>query len=227
MTCRTDFYRGRRRRSFVQTTDADLARKVAIDAGLKPGTIDNTPEVHEYVYQNNQTNAEFLLERARRLGYELWVEDNALHFRKPAPNGQPVRLVWGDTLRHFRARLSTAEQLNEVEVRGWDPKQKRALFGRATQGRGAPQIGVALPGDVIARDAWGEAKLAVVDQFVHSLAEADELAQAVLDETASAFVEAEGICEAGPTLVPGRQVKIEGVGSRFAGTYYLTQVNHT
>ena len=219
-------YRGRQRRSFVQTTDADLARKIAIDAGLKPGTIDNTPEVHEYVFQNNQTNAEFLLERARRLGYELWVEDKALHFRKPAPNGQPVRLVWGDTLRHFHARLSTAEQVNEVEVRGWDPKRKSAVLGRATEGRGAPQIGIAQPGAAIAKDVWGEARLAVVDQFVQSSAEADKLAQSVLDETASAFVEADGECEADPTLVPGRQVNIEGVGLRFAGTYYVTQVRH-
>jgi phage protein D/phage baseplate assembly protein gpV len=221
-------YRGRQRRSFVQMTDADLARKLAIDAGLTPGTIDKTSEVHEYVFQNNQTNAEFLLERARRLGYELWVEDRALHFRKPAPNGEPVRLVWGDTLRHFRPRLSTAEQLNEVEVRGWDPKHKRAVVGRATQGKGAPQIGLppGATGATIAKDAWGEAKLAVVDQLVHSPAEAEMLAQAVLDEAASAFVEAEGVCESDPTLVPGRQVKIEGVGSRFAGTYYLTEVRH-
>src|SRR5262245_14406075 len=32
-------YRGRQRRSFVQMTDADLARKLAIEAGLRPGTI--------------------------------------------------------------------------------------------------------------------------------------------------------------------------------------------
>lgn len=219
-------YRGRQRRSFVQVTDADLVRKLAVEAGLTPGTIDSTPEVHEYVFQNNQTNAEFLLERARRLGFELWVENRALHFRQPAPNGQSASLVWGDTLHDFRPRLSTAEQVNEVEVRGWDPTQKRAVVGWATQGRGSPHIGIEQSGAAIAKEAWGEAKLAVVDQYVRSPAEAENLAQAILDETASTFVEAEGVCEADPTLVPGRQVRIEGIGRRFEGTYYITQVSH-
>ena len=52
------------------------------------------------------------------------------------------------------------------------------------------------------------------------------MAQAALDELASGFVEAEGVCFAQPELVPGRQVKIEGVGKRFSGTYYVTQVTH-
>lgn len=218
-------YRGRQRRSFVQMTDADLARKLAIEAGLRPGDIDPTPTVHEYVFQNNQTNGEFLLGRARRLGYELWVEERTLHFRKPAPTGQPIHLVWGDTLRNFRPRLSTAEQVNAVEVRGWDPTRKRAVVGVATRGNGAPQIG-AQSGAAIAKATWGEANLAVVDQYVRSPAEAEQLAQTVLDEATAAFVEAEGTCDANPTLVPGRQVQVEGIGARFAGTYYVTQVTH-
>lgn len=219
-------YRGRYRRSFLNVTDSDLARRLAGEAGLTPGTIDSTSTVHEYVFQNNQTNAEFLLERAQRLGYELWVEENKLHFRRPAPNGAPIELAWGETLSSFRPRLSTAEQVNEVEVRGWDPKQKREVVGRATNGQGAPQIGISQPGAAIAQQAWGQAKIAIVDQFVRSPAEADALAQATLDSLASAFVEAEGSCIPNPDIVPGRQVKIKGVGSRFEGTYYVTQVTH-
>ena len=75
--------------------------------------------------------------------------------------------------------------------------------------------------------SWGEAKFAVVDQFVRSPSEAEALAQATLDELASAFVEAEGTCQASPDLMPGKQVQIEGVGKRFNGTYYVTQVIHT
>lgn len=217
-------YRGRQRRSFTQVTDSDLAKKLSSEAGLKPGTIDATTEVHEYVFQNNQTNAEFLLERARRLGYELWVEDDALNFRKPSPNGPAISLAWGDTLHDFRPRLSTAEQVNEVEVRGWDPKNKRAVVGRATRGQGAPEIGISQPGADVAKSAWGEAKFAIVDEFVRSPSEAEALAQAALDEMASTFVEAEGTAAANGEIVPGKQIQIDGIGSRFNGTYYVTQV---
>ncbi len=216
-------YRGRYRRSFLQVTDADLVKKLALESGVRLGSVDDTSEVHEYIFQNNQTNAEFLLERARRLGYELWVQDELLNCRKPGPQGAAVRLAWGDNLRSFHARLSTAAQLNEVEVRGWDPHKKQEVVGRATQGQGAPQIGVS-DGQGIAKSAWGEAKMAVVHQFVRSPSEADALAQATLDESTAGFVEADGLCDPNADIVPGRQVQIEGVGQRFAGTYYVTQV---
>ena len=82
------------------------------------------------------------------------------------------------------------------------------------------------PGADIARQAWGEAKVAVVDQYVLSPADADALAQAKLDELTGTFVEAEGVCDANPDVVPGRQVEITGVGARFGGTYYVTRVLH-
>lgn len=219
-------YRGRHRRSFSQVTDADLVKKLAGEAGLTLGSVESTPEVYDYVFQNNQTNAEFLLERARRRGFELWVDGEKLHFRRPAPQGRPVRLAWGVNLRHFRARLSTVDQVNEVEVRGWDPARKREVVGRASRGNGAPEIGERRPGAEIAGRAWGEASIAVTHQHVQSPAEAERLAQASLDELASVFIEAEGRCDACPELAPGRQVQIEGVGPRFSGTYYVTQVIH-
>jgi uncharacterized protein involved in type VI secretion and phage assembly len=129
-------------------------------------------------------------------------------------------------LRNFRARLSTAEQVNEVEVRGWDPDKKAKVEGRATTGNGAPQIGIPQPGSDVAKTAWGEAKVAIINQFVRSPSEAETVAQAALDEMASSFVEAEGVCDGNPAVAPGKQVEIEGVGTRFNGKYYVTQVIH-
>ena len=106
------------------------------------------------------------------------------------------------------------------------PPTKRAVVGRATRGQGAPQIGIAEPGADIAQNGWGEAKFAIVNEFVRSPAEAETLAQAALDEMASAFVEAEGTCFPNAEILPGRQVQIDGVGERFNGTYYVTQVIH-
>jgi phage protein D/phage baseplate assembly protein gpV len=220
-------YRGRKRRSFINVKDSDLATTMAQESGLRPGQIDEPPgAAHDYIYQNNQTDAEFLIERARWLGYEFYVEDDALNFHKPAQNGSTVKLAWGSTLRNFRARLSTAEQVNEVEVRGWDPDKKAKVEGRATTGNGAPQIGIPQPGADVARTTWGEAKVAIINQFVRSPSEAETVAQAALDELASSFVEAEGVCDGNPAVVPGKQVEIDGVGTRFNGKYYVTQAIH-
>jgi phage protein D len=220
-------YRGKKRRSFNNVTDSDLATQLAQEAGLRPAGIDSTPGApHEYLYQQNQTNAEFLLGRARRLGFEMFVEDDGLYFRRPPSGGDAVRLAWGEMLLAFRARMSTSEQVDEVEVRGWDPHKKEKVVGRANRGVGAPQIGISQPGAQVANTAWGEAKIAIVDQFVRSPSEADTLAQAALDELASSFVEAEGTCNGNANVRPGKLVEIAGVGSRFNGKYYVTSVVH-
>ncbi|MHB9032859.1 MAG: VgrG-related protein [Anaerolineae bacterium] len=221
-------YRGRHRRAFIQVKDSDIATTLAGEAGLRPGTIDSTAEIHDYIFQNNQTNAEFLLERARWHGFELYVEDDALHFRKPSASGSPIRLVWGDDLLSFHPHMSTTEQVNEVEVRGWDPIKKEKVEAHVTSGLGAPRVGMS-PGGTganLAKETWGEAKYAIVDQFVRSNSEAQTVAQAAMDEMTSVFIEARGVCQMNPDIVPGRQVQIENVGTRFNGTYYVTEVTH-
>jgi phage protein D len=79
-------------RSFVKQTDGDIATKIAGEAGGLSPKVDPTSEVHDYVLQHAQTNYAFLLERARRIGYEVRVVGKDLHFRKPEPEGSPVTL---------------------------------------------------------------------------------------------------------------------------------------
>ena len=208
-------YQAAHRRSFAGMTDGDIARKLAIESGLRIGTIDAAPEVHEYVFQNNQTNAEFLYERARRSGVELFVDDGVLHFRKPTRTGSPARLTWGESLREFRPRVSSAGRIDEVEVRDWDPRSKSEIVGRARQPRDSAGPAVLCSGT-----------MTVVDQSVATAAEADRIARAVLDEASAAVVESEGVCDADPSLGPGRQILVRGVGKRFEGPYYLTRVTH-
>ncbi|MBI5876497.1 MAG: VgrG-related protein [Chloroflexi bacterium] len=219
-------YRGRKRRAFTNMKDSDIVKQLAREAALNPSDVDETSEIHPYVYQNNQTNADFLWERAARVGYEMWVDDDKLHFHATRTSGTPVRVEWGSSLRSFRPRLSTSEQVNEVEVRGWNPKTKEQVVGRATRGQGAPQIGISQPGAEVAQQAWGEAKYAVVDEFVRSASEAEKMAQALLDEMAASFVEADGAVDGNADIKAGKQVEVAGVGQRFNGTYYVTQATH-
>ncbi|NET40027.1 MAG: hypothetical protein F6K19_50100 [Cyanothece sp. SIO1E1] len=65
----------------------------------------------------------FLRDRASRLGYELFVQDNKLNFRKPNSE-ETLQLKWLREISNFRVRVTSAEQVKEVEVRGWDYKRK-------------------------------------------------------------------------------------------------------
>ena len=126
-------HRTKQTKTFIQETDSDIAQKIARECGLK-AKVDSTREVHEYVCQDNQTDMEFLQDRAQRIGYRMYVEEGKLYF-KQAPQTEPdvPVLEWGVNLLEFQARMTTAQQVTEVTVRGWDPKTKKEIIGNTAQ----------------------------------------------------------------------------------------------
>jgi len=220
-------HHGRKTRAFVDKTDSDIARAIAGAAGLR-AQIDATSEVYRWVLQNNQTDLEFLQERARRIGYRLFVEQQTMHFvQAPATAPRQPTLDWGMQLLEFRARLVTTEQVSEVIVRGWDPQRKREIVGRATTPQGLPQIGQSTRGGRAAQQAFGNAGTQiVVDRPVTTRAEADALARAICNELGGAFVQAEGTCFGDPAVLAGVTVSLTGLGSRFSGQYLVTHSRH-
>ncbi len=221
-------HRGRLSRSFVQVTDTDIVRKVGQELGFRV-TADDTSQVHDWVMQNNQTNWEFLQQIAARVGYRLYVKgEDELCFKKVEAGGaQAVKVEWGKTLRSFRPKVAASPQVDQVIVRGWDPKTKQAIVGRKTSPSGTPQTQDGSSGGQISSRAYGQAKMVVVDRPVHTQAEADQMAQSVLDHIAGDYLEAEGLCYAMPNLKPGMEVEVPNIGKRFSGKYYATSTTHT
>ena len=218
-------HRGRHSRSFLNQSDGDIVRKIAQEAGLT-AEVDSTP-THDYVFQNNQTNWEFLRERAARLGYELFVDGRTLHFRKPQNGKQQApeqKLFQG--LLSLRVMVSSAFQAGEVVVKAWDPKTKQPIVGRASDGQLAPKTGLPQNGKQMASQ-FGAAKVYVVNRPVESQAEADAMAKAVYDDLDGAFVQAEGTCLGDPAIKPGTTVKMDNLGKRLSGQYYVTSATHT
>src|SRR5262245_24831037 len=133
--------RGRKTRSFTQVKDSDIAAQVAQEAGLTPETEDTNVTL-EYVLQHNQTDLEFLEARARRIGYEVWVEGKTLRFRpRPSDEAEVATLHLEEDLIEFTPRLSTVGLAGEVEVRGWNPKDKEAVLGKAAAGDAGSTMG--------------------------------------------------------------------------------------
>ena len=97
-------HRGRCSQSFLDMTDSDIVKKLAGECGITLGTITSTTPVHKYVFQENQTNMEFLQERAARNGFELYMQDGELNFRKPT-KGAELCLIWLKDLSRFRIRV--------------------------------------------------------------------------------------------------------------------------
>jgi phage protein D len=218
-------HRGTHSQAYVQVTDSDLATRIAQEVGLR-SEIDSTTEVYDHVFQHNQTYMEFLRERARRIGYEFFVQDETLYFRRPSQNNGTLELEWGEQVLTFKPRLTLAEQVDEVIVKGWDPQNHRTIVGQATRGEAEPEIGQDQSGAQLASTAFDSARRILVDRGVSSQADADALAQAVCDEISGAFIEAEATTYGQPELRAGKSVRITSLGQRFSGTYFVTAASH-
>ena len=220
-------HRGTHTQAFTQVTDSDLAQRIAQAVGLRTD-VDATSQIYEHVLQDNQTHMDFLRARADRIGYQVYVRERTLYFKRAgsAPSGDTIQLEWGDQLKRFRPRLTLAEQVDEVVVKGWDPKNKTEITGSATSSQSSPQIGESRSGGQLASDAFGEGKRVVVHQPVTSQSEADAVAQALYDEINGGFVEAEGECYGAASLKAGCSVELDALGTKFNGTYYVTSATH-
>ncbi|HEV2372545.1 MAG TPA: VgrG-related protein [Streptosporangiaceae bacterium] len=228
--------RGRRTRTFANTTDADIVAQVASQAQVQLGEVVSDGPVYEHVSQANLTDWDFLRARAHETGHELAVTNGMLNWRSPgnssdAPSGnsdlatpaQPYQLMLGGNMARFRPRVTAAEQVSEVQVRGWDPVAKQAVVGSASAATTSTSVGVA-PADMAA--TFGAPPYVVVDRPVTSQDEADSLAGAIAEQIACAHAEAEGSAIGDPLLLPGAAVQVSCVGWPHDGSYVLTAARH-
>lgn len=215
-------------RTFLNTKDSDIVSTIAGEVGLSP-QIEATSTVYDHIMQYNQTNMDFLRQLARRNNYKFFVDQGKkLHFKKAATEiGSEVTLTWGENLLGFFPRLSLTEQVTEVTVRGWDVKNKEAIVGQARNATYLQEIGAQQKGGVAYNTATSkDAKHYEVTHMALDQSQADDLAQAVLDELNADYVEADGLSKGNMNLVPGGKVEIKSVNDQFAGKYKLSMVRH-
>ncbi len=217
-------FRETRSKAYTNVKDSDLARTIASNGGLSPD-VEETSQVYDHIYQHNQTDLEFLTQRAWRIGFECYVADGKLVFRKPKTGSAAITLTWGDDLLSFQPRMTLAEQVDEVIVKGWDAENQKPITGNASQGKLYPGVGEPKKGAAWANQ-FGKGKLVIVDQPVVNQSEANILAAARLDEISGAFIEAEGLAFRRPDIRAGQVIKIEALGKRFSGEYLVTSATH-
>ena len=221
-------HRGRYNRSFLQETDSDIIKKIAKEVGIKADKyIEQSGEPHEYVFQENQTNMEFLRERAAQIGFELFIQDREMYFRKPSSK-DTLALQWQKNISSFSTRLTSAEQVSAVEVRSWDYTQKKLILATAkkesllTLSDKESGSSLSTKFDLDRKPP----KMTVVDRPVATAKQADKMAQALCDELGGEFIYADAKAEGNPQIRPGKIVELKGLGDRFSGKYYITETRH-
>lgn len=194
-----------------------------------------------YVAQNNQYDIDFLLTRALRLGYVVYIREADptsknpaerqphLYFgpsdgRVPGQRNIEFQLRWGASLTEFKPTLTTANQVKSVTVNGWDRTKKKAITAKVSLEDKELAVNKDLHELLNVCDPREEL---VIDKPVHSENDAKRMAKAILKDRQKEMVKASGTTVGLPDLRAGRKVQIDGLGARFNGTYFVTDTQHT
>ncbi|MDX2296399.1 MULTISPECIES: VgrG-related protein [Streptomyces] len=227
--------RGARVAGYQNMTLSDIVAQVAQRAGLKPGTVDVAGPVLDHVAQANVSDWEFVRGLAEEAGAQAYVRDGRLHVVRPAEAGgapdasaradrDPLVLERGANLLRCRASVSAAEQVSEVEVRGWDVRGKRALVGRAPAGT-SPRLALGVTAAQVTAP-FGEARHVVTDGGYGTQERVDRAAKALAERIAGSFAELEAVIRGNPEVRAGTAVALNAVGAPFEGRYTVTSSRH-
>lgn len=218
--------RGRKTRAFVGQKDSAIAEALAGENGLTASAAP-TSEAHEYVLQSEETDLAFLSARARAIGYTIFVEDKTLYFAPRALDDSADLVIdQGGDLLSLSVRTSVLGQVGGARVRGWDPKEQKALVAEVPSTKAA-KMGGAKTGGAIADERFGAAVDQVAGFPVTTQAQADALAVAEIQEAALRHVTCEGEIVGQSGLKVGTIVEIRAYAGRFSGLYYLDRVTHS
>jgi len=123
----------------------------------------------------------------------------------------------------WRPTLTTANQVAKVTVRGWDRARHRAIEGTAQ-----------IPDDcdlnndhtAVARAVNGREEI-ITNRPVRNEADAKRMAKETLCSFRRDLVRASGATVGLPDLRAGSRVVVLGLGTRYSGSYFITQSTHT
>ncbi|QCX82326.1 Phage late control gene D protein (GPD) (plasmid) [Streptomyces sp. YIM 121038] len=226
--------RGRQVRAYSNASLEKIVREAAARAGLVCGDVHGARETIPYLAQPNMTDWELLQHLAVERGLRVSVEGKqgtVLHLRRAAPEtGRPrVILRRGDNLLSVTAALTSAGQVDTVEVRGWDVTHKKPLSSETVKTEKSDRVRIGLsPADACRpfRRAGG-ARLLVAGRPYAVKAEAKTAAQALAADCAAGFAGLQAVAKGNPGLQAGQWITVAGVGAPFTGDYTISSSRHS
>lgn len=225
----------KRSMAYRDMTDSEIAQ--AIGARLQI-TVRTDPtaraqeERYQYVLQTPTVpSILFLFQRARRIGYDLYVgEEGGERFLYFGPSvgvrRVTYRLSYGRSLIHFDPDLNTTDQVSEVEVRSWDNRNKQ-LISHTARRQDVGVRGLDAAAERQLKKAIGDVREIIADAPVETPQEARTLSTETLERNVKEMLTGRGSTVGLPDLVAGSVVEIDGLGERFSGRYFVTSTTHT
>ncbi|MDQ3370032.1 MAG: contractile injection system protein, VgrG/Pvc8 family [Myxococcota bacterium] len=215
--------------TFTEKTDKQILSQIVKDADLTLDWKHEKSITYKHVYQHNMSGLEFVRQRAARMGCHVWCVDSTLFVKEPdfsASSGIKISVDEGGNLRSFTPRISSANVVKKVTVKGWNPETKELITGEAS----ATTSPLGSQGCVEACGKHGGEESFTVDQPIWSKEEADAIAKAKLRDMNMSFLTGEAEMAGNADIDVGKVIEIVAnamsTSDPFNGKYYVMGITH-
>jgi uncharacterized protein len=218
---------GKGTRNWENKRDSDALVDVARDRGISAEPKTTSP-VKPRIDQSQETDMAFIEKLAKRNQATFYMRNGKLYFgERHNKHDAVVELFWGLGLLGFSPEANIARQITEVHVHSQPAKEGKAIVGKARQGDETGADTSAETGAARIVEALSDKPILSVRAPVHTQAEADARARAILEERAQDLVKGSGESIGLPEIVPDVNIQLGGMGRGFSKTYWVSEATHT
>ncbi len=215
--------------SYSKATYSNVAEKIASSNHLSTSGIEDSEKIYEKIERKKNEKDYAMLKRlAGEIGFEFFVRDRTLFFRKPKDDKDgEISFEFRKNFISFNPRMATATLVNEVNVTAWNEKDKESISATAGISDIKSSVGIPNFDSVIEKSNGKKITVKLEGRVVRSKDEAKALAIAELKRRNNGFIQGQLECAGDPMLRPGITVNIDKIGERFSGVYYITKAKHS
>ncbi|MCX7746446.1 MAG: contractile injection system protein, VgrG/Pvc8 family [Clostridia bacterium] len=174
------------------------------------------------ILQNNETDYQFIRRLAEEFCFEFYVQNKTVFFKKRSSDQPVLTLDYEENITGLSCWMNAPGVYSKVTVCGMDDK-KQAIKGSSDAGSISTfGSGSKTGGNIVKKIS--NAELKIYDSRVKSKEDAKKAAQRLINQAAMEFVT--GTCETIgiPEILPGKYIKVDGIGKGINNIYYVTSV---
>lgn len=222
--CRTEFNKNVKKYSQVAS---NVYKSYASKLSGKTINVKREPNFESMIYQNNESDFQFVLRAANIVGAWFYIESGKMYFVDPL-HGKSIKMSLSPPSSGIISLRFTADiwgMPKSVKVIGKDKKNyKKFTTGNVTT---SEAIGKGKSPSKLTSNISSLNVINIVDSSITSANEAKFLAQAEMNRREINFVSANLITLGNPDLKLGDGVQIKNMGSPVDNNYVVLEINHS
>lgn len=214
----------RKNQNYIDSKDSDIISSIISNYADLSAKVDATTTEYKELVQYFCTDWDFMLSRAEANGMLTYVESGTVAVAPPDFSSTADLVVtYGDDLMEFQADLDARHQLNEVSSVAWDIKSQATVEEKVTAQEQNKQgdLNTQTLSEVLnVTDYRLQSSTPLMSTSLKSWAEGQHLRSGL--SRIRGHMKFQGSAKA----KAGALITVEGVGNRFNGDVYVTEVYH-